>query len=354
MNISDLDTSGCNLYTNTAHNIKEAKRDIISKRREIQLKNVENDVNEIQFVEDEKNDSNEVTTGPQNHKTQKNDELIAIEDAEIIVRQNSRTCRKSTRNKGTIISNNNHESSSSNTGKKRRTSKRRKSNTVIVLDEDYPEPVSSTWIETKHRKLSEDSVVIVDSIENSLDIANVSDVYEDENEEITIVVKWKQTDVHKFQIRRFQNVSSIFDFFASKERVTADEILLLRNDKEVKQSDSPDSLGFNCIAMLDGDIKLNRIFYGKSTESTQGEEEIGSQGEDCVTVKVQAKNLKQPVEMTIKKQQKLKILIIKCCEKFNCPESKLTLKFDGEVINPKDTADDLGLEGGECFDAYIR
>lgn len=352
MNTSDFDTLECNLYTNTAHNIIEAKKDIISKRKEIQLKNAENDVNEIQFVEDE-NGSIEVTTDTQNHITQNSDELIVPEDAEVIVQQNSRACRRSKRNKGTRITNNNQASSSSIAGRKRN-SKRRKSNTVIVLDEDYPEPVSSTWIETKPRKLSEDSVVIGDSIENSLDIANVSDVYEDENEEITIVVKWKQADVHKFQIRRFQNVRSIFEFFASKERVTTDEIVLLRNDKEVKQSDCPDSLGFNCIAMLDGDIKLNRIFYGKNTEATQGEDENENQEEDCVTVKVQAKNLKQPVEMTIKKQQKMKILIIKCCEKFNCPESKLTLKFDGEVICPTDTADGLGLEGGECFDVYIR
>lgn len=35
-----------------------------------------------------------------------------------------------------------------------------------------------------------------------LELANVSDIYEEDNEEIIIVVKWKQTDVHKFQIRR--------------------------------------------------------------------------------------------------------------------------------------------------------
>lgn len=108
------------------------------------------------------------------------------------------------------------------------------------------------------------------------------------------------------------------------------------------------------ISVTDGDIKLNRIFYGKSTKSIQGEEEIINLEENCLTVKVQAKHLKQPIEMTIKREQKMNILIIKCCEKFNCPQNKLILKFDGEILNPKDTPDDLCLEGGECFDAYIH
>lgn len=354
MNISDTDLSEFSLYTNTAHNIKEAKKHIISKRREINHQNFENgDLKQIQSTDDENNDSGEDV---EKNKAQSDDACVVIEDSEVTAQQNSRPRRQPKRNKVNIVVDNSCVPSSSTAGQKRRTSKRKKANTVIVLDEDYPEPQSSVWIGTQRKKLSEDSVIIVDSAENSLDLVNISEVYDDENEneEITIVVKWKQMDVHKFQIRRFQDVSSIFEFFANKENIATEEIVLLRNDREIQQSDSPDSLGLKCIAMLDGDIRINRIIYGESTKPTQDEEKIIDVEEECLTVKVQAKHLKQPIEMTIKRKQKMNILIIKCCEKFNCPQNKLTLKFDGEILSLKDTADDLGLEGGECFDAYIH
>lgn len=85
----------------------DAKRDIISKRREINHSNSTNVIlKETQVIDDENSDSNiDTVTDIQNSKTQSDDGCIdgCIEDAEVRKQQSSTPCRRSARNKARAV-----------------------------------------------------------------------------------------------------------------------------------------------------------------------------------------------------------------------------------------------------------
>jgi hypothetical protein len=74
---------------------------------------------------------------------------------------------------------------------------------------------------------------------------------------------------------------------------------------------------------------------------------------DEIELKIQRKGHKEPILIPIKKNQKMRVLMLKCSEYLELPDEKLKFSFDGESINPNETPMDLDLEGGECIDLYV-
>jgi hypothetical protein len=74
---------------------------------------------------------------------------------------------------------------------------------------------------------------------------------------------------------------------------------------------------------------------------------------DEIELKIQRKGHKVPILIRINKNQKMRVLMLKCSECLELPEEKLRFSFDGESLNPNETPVDLDLEGGECIDLYI-
>lgn len=74
---------------------------------------------------------------------------------------------------------------------------------------------------------------------------------------------------------------------------------------------------------------------------------------DSITIKLQTKDHKKSLSISIKKTQKIKVLLMKCAEQLKVPEDKIKFQFDGEEVELTETPDSLDLEGGECFDMYI-
>lgn len=50
----------------------------------------------------------------------------------------------------------------------------------------------------------------------------------------------------------------------------------------------------------------------------------------------------------------MKVLMHKYAEEKKVPPEKLKFMFDGEVLDPSETPDNLGLDGGECIDVYQK
>ena len=69
-----------------------------------------------------------------------------------------------------------------------------------------------------------------------------------------------------------------------------------------------------------------------------------------ITLKVQSDRWKKPLEVPMRKDNKMMILIIKCAEELKCQPGDIKLSFDGDPVTMDSTPIDLELEGGEILD----
>jgi len=167
---------------------------------------------------------------------------------------------------------------------------------------------------------------------------------EDDNYEINIKVFWRSNRIDRLSMRRHDSFKGIFQYYADLEKVSVNEVLIMKKDKIVNQTDTPASLKLSIIDILDGGIVnpgMNKLSEDKSND------------EDICTIKVQTANKKQSLTIPLKKDERFKALFVNCAEQLGLKESNLKLYFDGEQINPTDTPESLDLEGEACVDLHI-
>ncbi|XP_046618200.1 uncharacterized protein CG4449-like [Neodiprion virginianus] len=165
------------------------------------------------------------------------------------------------------------------------------------------------------------------------------------NYEMTIKINWQSARLERVPLRRYQEFSKVFEYFSTMVNIPQERIwLVLRNEITIKPSDTPDSLGLTIVDIIEGGI------IDGSTEHRCTDKTIVDK--DSINIKIQTKDQKKTLNISIKKGQKIKVLMMKCAEQLNIPEDKIKFQFDGEPVHPNETAESLDLEGGECFDMY--
>ncbi|XP_061381388.1 DNA repair protein Rad60 [Danaus plexippus] len=170
------------------------------------------------------------------------------------------------------------------------------------------------------------------------------DDYSDENEELSVKVYWKNHEVHRFNIRRFQKLKNIFEHFSDKENVGQNQLLFTYDDAIIKPDDTPESIGYNIAKFIDGGV-VNRTINLNRDKPTSKEKGI--------KIKFQFKNIKKPYEIYVEPDEKLSVAFIKCAEHLEIPLHKVKFQFDGDYITGKQTSRELEFEGGECIDVKI-
>ncbi|XP_022115350.2 uncharacterized protein LOC110993401 [Pieris rapae] len=164
----------------------------------------------------------------------------------------------------------------------------------------------------------------------------------DENEELSVKVYWRSSEIVKFTIRRYQKLLQIFDFFAKKENITTAKILLLYNDMILKPDDTPDKIDYKISKFIEGGI-VNSVPILDSIE------EFGN----GIELKFQCQNVKKPFIIRVQKEDKFQTAMLKCSEYFEKPFKTLKFVFDGDAIQGSMTPEELELEGGECIDVKV-
>ena len=83
---------------------------------------------------------------------------------------------------------------------------------------------------------------------------------------------------------------------------------------------------------------------------------IGKEAEkELLELKLQTKDRRAPaVLVKIKPTDTMETVMIKYSEETAIDRSKLKFFFDGEEVECGDTAEDLELEGEECFDVHVK
>ncbi|XP_029168843.1 uncharacterized protein CG4449 isoform X2 [Nylanderia fulva] len=168
----------------------------------------------------------------------------------------------------------------------------------------------------------------------------------DDNYEITIKVFWRSNRIDRLNMYKHDNFEKIFQYYADLEKVSVNEILIMKKDKIINRSDTPASLKLSVIDILDGGI----VHPGMNALS---EDVNNDDDENTCTIKVQTANKKQSLTIMLKRNQQFKILFVNCAEQLGVKENKLKFYFDGEQIGPTETPELLDLEGEACIDLHI-
>ncbi|XP_053621412.1 uncharacterized protein Rad60 [Plodia interpunctella] len=199
--------------------------------------------------------------------------------------------------------------------------------------DEYPDQCEDQGLFSKKPQPKKDIVVIDD------------DDPLDENEELSVKVYWQSSEFFKFTIRKYQKITSIFDYFAKKENVSHDKLFFMFNDCILKPDDTPDLIKYNIAKFIDGGI-VNQSIANLVTK-------VKGNVTNGIKLKFQCQNVKKPFETVVGLAEKLSVAMLKCAEHFDISIDKLRFEFDGDLISGKNTAQDLDLEGGECIDVKI-
>lgn len=149
----------------------------------------------------------------------------------------------------------------------------------------------------------------------------------EDNEEISVKVIWQSTDYFKFQIRRYQKITVIFEFFANREKVNYDRLLFTYQDAILKPEDTPDSIDYRISKFIEGGIVNQSVTHLTSNNSADIK--------DGVKLKFQCQNVKKPFEIYVKPDDKLSSAMMRCAEHFEKTIDKLRFEFDGDLISSK-------------------
>ncbi|XP_046974922.1 uncharacterized protein CG4449 [Vanessa cardui] len=189
-----------------------------------------------------------------------------------------------------------------------------------------------------------EDVTLFSSKPNTKEIV-LDEVVTEENEELSVKVYWQSIDIYKFQIRKFQKFTQIFEHFAKKENVTIDKLLFTYNDIILKPDHTPDSIDYNIAKFIDGGIVNNSI----TTLATKTLKKNSS----GIKIKFQYSKSKRPFEVYMERDDKLTLALTQCAEHLEVPLRKLKFEFDGDSITGSETLRDLDMEGDECIDVKI-
>ncbi|XP_012538337.1 uncharacterized protein CG4449 isoform X1 [Monomorium pharaonis] len=186
-------------------------------------------------------------------------------------------------------------------------------------------------------------IPIIESCEDIIALSDDDAYNEDDNYEINVKVYWRSNRLDRLTMRRHDTFKEIFQYYADLEKVSVNEVLIMKGDKIVNHTDTPAELKLSIIDILDGGI----VNPGMNTLSPDKSDE------NLCTIKVQTANRKQSFTIPLRKDEQFKALFINCAKQLGVNETKLKLYFDGEQISPTDTPESLDLEEEACVDLRI-
>uniref|UniRef100_A0A0A9WEQ9 Ubiquitin-like domain-containing protein n=1 Tax=Lygus hesperus TaxID=30085 RepID=A0A0A9WEQ9_LYGHE len=171
---------------------------------------------------------------------------------------------------------------------------------------------------------------------------------EDLETEETIRVLWIQTmKMHHLSICVNQPLEKVFKEISEIYSIPLDFVEIRYNDEPVSPSDSLDSLGFR--------IVHDSLYASKAAQAAiPATQSISVPGKNKLHIKCLVKDRKKPLDYYLSPRQNLQALLETLAKDLEVPLSCLKIKFDGDVVNAKDTPQSLDLDGGECFDVFIN
>lgn len=166
--------------------------------------------------------------------------------------------------------------------------------------------------------------------------------FESENYELSLKIIWNGK-LEKFHIRRHQKIEIIMDIIAKRENANSKDVLFTFNDRILKSDETPASLDYKITDFIHG-----RIYQSEGTNASLNSKRV--LGPNDIEIKLQSDKFKKPLVIVVNKKETFKVATIKCAEEMGIKPETIQFKFDGDIINLKQTPEDLDLDGGELID----
>lgn len=158
-------------------------------------------------------------------------------------------------------------------------------------------------------------------------IVVVDDAVQSINEELSVKVIWQSSEFMAFNIRKYQKLTEIYDFYAKKENVSYEKLIFMYNDKIIKSDDTPETIDYNIVKFIEGGITSENISKFKAKKSVNTKSGL--------KLKFRCENVKQPFEVIVRADESLSLAMIQCAEHFETPLNKLKFIFDGDKLAGK-------------------
>ncbi|CAH1231428.1 NFATC2IP [Branchiostoma lanceolatum] len=178
----------------------------------------------------------------------------------------------------------------------------------------------------------------------SLDCSGLASPSTPVDREITVKVRSRSSGagVHRINMRMSEKFEKIFRSMSEREGAPIDRVLLVLRDYTIQQADTPQSIGLHIADIIDCSISnASMAVEEEEVASTEGKHELKIQGKERRTEKT----------FSVDKSEELLRIMQEYAAFRELPLNRLVFKFDGDVISPNDTPEDLDMEGGETIDA---
>ena len=159
-------------------------------------------------------------------------------------------------------------------------------------------------------------------------------------------VRWK-AEVFRFEVKQTDKMSKVIEKIAELASISVSDISLYKDQVSgvsMSREATVQSQGLSIVSVLHARAKVISVDDSGDSPSVVG----------GIELKLQTKDRRaQPVTVKIEASDKMEVVIQKFCEETKLDKEKVKFFFDGEQLNPEETAEDLDLEGGECIDVHV-
>ncbi|XP_065350495.1 uncharacterized protein LOC135946273 [Cloeon dipterum] len=164
----------------------------------------------------------------------------------------------------------------------------------------------------------------------------------EQNCEMNVKVRWNCGRIERYRLRKMQPFKVVFEALSIKHDIAVDKIMLeYGDDHRICPGDTPDSLG----------ITVAHILNGCALREKVGKPSLEDRNKDKLEIKIQFPDRKvDKISFYLDPEENFSKIYMTLAETLQLSVEKLRLQFEGELVDQKQTAEDLDLESGDVVD----
>lgn len=162
---------------------------------------------------------------------------------------------------------------------------------------------------------------------------------------IKVSVKYKEI-IKPYKHRLHQRYFDLYKLISEQEDIPLNNMYIYDIDRRIDHDDTPHTTQYRISKIL-----LLRVMESKAGASCGYSQLVKK---NHIEVKFQSDKWKKAIALKISKYEDFKTVINILCEQIPFKPDQVTLRFDGDLVELKQTPLDLDFEGGEIMDCGIK
>lgn len=182
--------------------------------------------------------------------------------------------------------------------------------------------------------------------EDNDDVEEVDD-YDSFVGQLMVKIEWK-LDIFRLAVFPSDRIGTVLDRAAKHVDADPASVQLLLQGEALRRDQTIAAKGVTIASILELRAK-GGVKKGSDEDEVEEEEELD---EDQIQLKFRTKDRKSEVKLVIGLAEKFSVVMKQYAERRGVALKSLKFVFDGEIVNPDETPEDLDLEGEECIDVF--